>query len=80
MVHHMRTTVEFESDTAKLVEQVRKERGRGVSDAVNELIRRAAVATPAVAPFVPRTYPLGLKIDVSNIADALDLLEGPGAR
>lgn len=47
MFHHMRTTVEFESDTAKLVEQVRKERGRGVSDAVNELIRRAAVARRA---------------------------------
>lgn len=31
-------------------------------------------------PFVPRTHHLGLMVDVSNVADALDLLEGPDAR
>ncbi len=75
----MRTTIEFDSDTAKLVDQVRAERGRGVSDAVNELIRRGAMAERSTATFVPRTHALGLTIDVSNVADALDLLEGPEA-
>jgi hypothetical protein len=31
-------------------------------------------------PFVPRTAALGLKLDVSNVADALDFLEGPESR
>ena len=76
----MRTTIEFEADTAKVVEAVRSERGRGVSDAVNELIRRAALASRVVVPFVPKTHDLSLTIDVSNISDALDFLEGPDAR
>ncbi len=76
----MRTTVEFDPDTSKAIEQLRSEQGRGVSEAVNELIRRGMIATPVRQPFVPRTSPLGLMIDVSNIADALDLLEGPEAR
>jgi hypothetical protein len=33
-----------------------------------------------VEPFVPRTRALGLKIDVSNVADALDHLEGADSR
>ena len=75
----MRTTVEFDADTAKAVEALRRE-GRGVSEAVNELIRRGLTSTPSRPPFVPTTYALGLQIDVSDVADALDLLEGPGAR
>lgn len=34
----------------------------------------------AAEPFVQETFELGLKIDVSNVADALDLLEGPQPR
>ena len=76
----MRTTIEFDADTAKAVEQLRAERGRGVSDAVNELIRQAMLLSKDRPPFVPRTHPLGLSIDVSNVADAIDFLEGPEAR
>lgn len=76
----MRTTVEFDPDTAKAVEQLRREHGGGVSAAVNELIRRGLLAPPVKPPFVQRTQKLGIMIDVSNVADALDLLEGPMAR
>jgi hypothetical protein len=38
------------------------------------------LAEPRPQPFVARSQKLGIKIDVSNIADALDLLEGPDAR
>lgn len=76
----MRTTIEFDADTAKVVEQLRAERGRGVSEAVNELIRRAAMLPTERPAFVPRTHALGLSIDVSNVSDALDFLEGPEAR
>ena len=76
----MRTTVEFDTDTAKAIERLRETEGRGVSDAVNELIRRGLNAPSNVTRFVPRTRGLGISIDVSNVADALDLLEGPDAR
>ena len=76
----MRTTVELEDDTAAEVQRLRSEHGRGVSEAVNELIRRGMLASTDPEPFVPITRPLGIKIDVSNVADALDLLEGPESR
>ena len=76
----MRTTVELDSDTAQAVQALRQEKGRGVSEAVNELIRRGMMAEAPPQPFVARTRKLGVRIDVSNIADALDLLEGPDAR
>lgn len=76
----MRTTVELDDDTAQAVRQLRQEQGRGVSDAVNELIRRGLLAEPPRTRFEPRTRRMGIKIDVSNVADALDLLEGPEVR
>lgn len=77
----MRTTVVFEPDTAAAVEALRREQGVGVSEAVNALIRRGLLTRePTDAPFEQRTYPLGLKIDVSNVADALEVLEGSAAR
>lgn len=76
----MRTTVEFDPDTAKAVEELRRERGLGVSDAVNELIRRGLLPRAPLPRFVQRTRPLGVRIDVSNIAEAIETLEGPEAR
>jgi hypothetical protein len=76
----MRTTVELDADTAQAVQNLRREQGRGVSEAVNELIRRGMLAEPHQQPFVARSQKLGIRIDVSNVADALDLLEGPNAR
>jgi len=76
----MRTTVEFDGDTAKAIEQLRQEEGLGVSEAVNELIRRGMLPRVTGAPFRQATHPLGLKVDVTNVAEALDLLEGSDAR
>lgn len=76
----MRTTVEFDDDTAAAVEQVRRESGLGVSEAVNELIRRGMLPRPPSAPFRQRTSALGIRIDVSNVAEALEILEGAEAR
>ncbi|MEX0789544.1 MAG: CopG family transcriptional regulator [Actinomycetota bacterium] len=76
----MRTTVEFEPDTAKAIEQLRRDRDIGVSEAVNELIRRGLMERVPRRRFEPIRRDLGMKIDVSNVADALDLLEGPQAR
>lgn len=76
----MRTTVEFADDTAKAIQRLRLEEGRGVSDAVNELIRRGLNASAPPEPFVQQTTELGLRMDVSNIGELLDILEGPDAR
>ena len=76
----MRTTIEFQKDTAAAIRRLRRETGMGVSEAVNELIRRGLLARHEAVPFVQKTHALGLKIDVSNVAEALEVLEGPDAR
>lgn len=76
----MRTTIDLADDVAAAVEKVRRERGIGLSAAVNELAR-AGLTTPARSePFRQRTYSLGAGLDVSNVVDALETLEGPSAR
>ena len=76
----MRTTVEFDPDTARAIEELRRERGLGVSQAVNELVRRGLLPRPEAPEFRQQTRSLGLRIDVSNVADALEALEGPETR
>lgn len=76
----MRTTVEFDEDTSAAIEQLRRDAGLGLSDAVNALIRRGLVARSEPRAFRQETRRLGLKIDVSNVAEALDVLEGADAR
>lgn len=76
----MRTTVLLDDDTAAAIQKLRKEQGKGVSEAINELIRRGLRPAPASERFVQQTYRLGAMIDVSNIADAIETLEGPTAR
>jgi len=76
----MRTTVEFDADTAHAIEALRRERGLGVSEAVNELIRRGLLVRPERRPFHQRSAPLGVRVDVSSVADALEVLEGVANR
>lgn len=76
----MRTTVEFDAEATRAIEQLRRERGLGVSQAVNELVRRGLLPRPTERRFRQRTAPLGLRVDVSNVAEALDALEGPTSR
>ena len=76
----MRTTIDFDDDTAKAVEQLRRREGLGLSQAVNELIRRGLLPRAPRSRFVQPTHRLGVKLDVSNVAEALEVLEGPEAR
>lgn len=73
----MRTTVTFDDDAAAAVEALRRERGIGVSAAVNELVRRAVSRPVDRAPFVQRTSEGRARIDVTDIGAVLDLLDGP---
>lgn len=76
----VRTTIDLDDDTTAAVEQLRRDQGLGLSAAVNELIRRGLLPSPPRAQFRQETYPLGITIDVTNVADALEVLEGPTAR
>ena len=73
----MRTTITFEPDTAAIVEAARQERGVGVSEVVNDLVRAgAAAARSQRRSFVQPTAHLGRSlVDVSNVAEALEIAE-----
>ena len=76
----MRTTVEFDEDAARALARLRRESGMGVSEAVNHLVRRGLAAETTREPFAQKTHSLGIRIDVSNVAEAIDLIEGPHGR
>lgn len=75
----MRTTVDLDDDTTAAIDDLRRNAGLGLSEAVNTLIRRGLVARPERIEFRQETHDLALRLDVSNIADALDTLDGPAA-
>lgn len=76
----MRTTIDLDNDTARAIDQLRREAGMGLSEAVNTLIRRGLLPRPNTGRFQQETRSLGVKVDVSNVAEALDVLEGADHR
>jgi hypothetical protein len=60
--------------------QLRRERSIGISEAVNDLVRAGLVRERSTAPFVQKTHKLGDGIDYSNVADAIETLDGAAAR
>jgi hypothetical protein len=71
----MRTTFTLEPDVAAEVERLRRVEGIGISEAVNRLIRQGLARKPERVPYVHQSYPVGLKVDVANIGEVLDLLD-----
>lgn len=65
----------LDDDVAAAIEQLRRERDVGLSEVVNEVLRRGLMARPSRSDFVQRTECLGLRIDVRDVAEALELLE-----
>jgi len=76
----MRTTISLDPDVVAAAEAMRQERDIGLSDAVNELVRAGLRAPQQRSTFHQRTADVGLRIDVSNVAEALDALDGLAAR
>jgi hypothetical protein len=80
----VRTTVTLSNDVAAAVARLRRERGIGLSEALNELARAGLAAQPGAGKrrprFRQRSVPLGIRIDVSNVAEALEQLEDPPTR
>lgn len=71
----VQTTVVIDSDVAAEIERLRCD-GLGISEALNLLARRGMAAQTSVpgARYRHRTAHIGLKIDVTNVGDARDLL------
>jgi hypothetical protein len=77
----MRTTVKLDKDVAAAVDKLRQTEAIGVSEALNRLARAGLVARSERKPFRQRTARLGpFQMDVSNVADALEVAEGPHHR
>lgn len=70
----------LDADVAAAVERLRRERGMGLSEALNELARAGLAAKQPRRPFRQKTHRMGARIDLTNIAEALELLEGPSHR
>lgn len=73
----MRTTVTLDKDVAAAVDQLRRSEGIGVSEALNRIARLGLTVKPARKPFRQRTASIGVRIDVANVAEALETAEGP---
>lgn len=76
----MRTTVTLDRDVAAAVNRIRQERGVGVSRAVNELVRAGLSVKRSPGAYRHRTAKLALTVDVTNVAEVLERLDGPAAR
>lgn len=72
----MRTTITLDQDVAAAVEAMRRDDGVGISEVVNRLVRRGlAVSPPARERFRQETFALGVKLDITNVAEVLELLD-----
>ena len=76
----MRTTVTLAKDVAAAVERLRRERSIGVSEAVNELVRNGLASARSKRAFKQTTHDMGEGIDYTNVAEAIETLDGPAAR
>ena len=71
----MRTTVRLDPEVAAAAERLRRERHIGLGEAINELARAGLDREQKTTRFRQRTANVGLKIDVTNVADALEQLD-----
>jgi len=77
----MRTTIDLADDVAAAVEKARRERGLGLSEAVNDLVRAGLLPREPRVPFRQKTYSMGpARVDYANVAEAIEEIEGPLAR
>ena len=70
----VRTTVNLDADVLARVQQLQRE-GLGLSEAVNSLARRGMEHTRPDFVFTPIVFDVGVTVDVSNVGQALELLD-----
>lgn len=72
----MRTTIDFQPDVEKAIQRRRRQTGKGLSETVNELLRESLVSRDQPrSSFAINAKAMGARIDVSNVAEALDILD-----
>lgn len=71
----MRTTVSLDPDVVAEIERLRAEKGLGLSEALNALARKGMTVKEPRKPFVQRTFPGELLVDVTCTGEVLDLLD-----
>jgi Ribbon-helix-helix protein, copG family len=71
----VRTTVSLDDDVAAEVRRVRRERGVGLSEALNELARAGIAASRVDYVYRHPVHDMRALIDLSNVADVLELLD-----
>lgn len=71
----MRTTVRLDPQVAAAAENLRRQRNIGLGEAVNELARAGLTRSEKPARFQQRTASVGLQLDVSDVAETLELLD-----
>jgi hypothetical protein len=78
----VRTTITFDDDVAAAVEQLKRERDAGVSEIVNDLVRKGLTLSEEPRPrFVQTTSNMGTpKYPIDNIGELLEIIEGPAHR
>ncbi len=77
----MRTTVTLAPDVAAAVQELRRRRGGGISEVVNELVRRGLADRERGGPFRQRSSAMGLPArSLDDVAGLLDALEGDDRR
>jgi len=80
IVSDMRTTVNLAEDVAAAVHRLQRDEGLGLSEALNRLARAGLAPKRARPTFRQRSKEIGLRVDVTNVSEALEELDGPAAR
>lgn len=77
----MRTTVNIAADVEAEIERLRREEGLGISEAINVLARRGmAAAGPRRGRVRVKPTDLGMRMDATNVADVLEVLDSSDDR
>jgi metal-responsive CopG/Arc/MetJ family transcriptional regulator len=71
----MRTTITLSDDVAAGIDKLRRERGLGLSEAVNDLIRVGLMDRGERSRIEFPTHDMGITIDVRDIGEALETIE-----
>lgn len=71
----MRLTVRFDDEVYAAARKLAAERDISVGTAINDLARAGLKQPPKHEEFVQITYPMGMKVDCTNIGEVLDLLD-----
>lgn len=74
----VRTTVSLDPDVEAAVEQLRRQDRVGLSEAINVLVRRGMVKSPPTQRHTLPSFDLGIRIDISNIGEVLELMDSDG--